>query len=159
MISGVYGYVLSSLCVSTAISCGATGAIFGFLGFLLSDLLASWNQAEHAKRTLAIYITHIILFIGAGLTPFVDNWAHIGGLVMGVLIALMLLPNIDVGECEQYCHGAISFLAFPIMATVFMLSVVIFFRKVDDAISWCPGCYLINRLCVLNWCEAAGPPI
>lgn len=156
MVSGVYGYVLSSLCVPGAISCGAGGALCGFLGFLLSDLLASWKRAKQPRATLSVFVVHVVVLLAIGLTPYVDNWAHIGGGIMGVLIALMLLPNIDVGECEQYCHGAISFLAFPAMATVFMLSVVVFFRKVDAAISWCPGCYLINEVCLMNWCNADG---
>lgn len=43
VISGMGGSVLSSLFVRTTISVGASGALFGLLGGMLSELLTNWT--------------------------------------------------------------------------------------------------------------------
>jgi hypothetical protein len=49
-------------------------------------------------------------------------------------------------------RGVIAFIAFPLMSTVFMLSLVLLFRKIDNFEGWCSGCYKFNAICMYNWC-------
>lgn len=42
-LSGIGGSLLSSLFVRTSISVGASGALFGLLGGMLSELLTNWT--------------------------------------------------------------------------------------------------------------------
>lgn len=43
MISGLGGSVLSALFIQSSISVGASGALFGLLGAMLSELLTNWT--------------------------------------------------------------------------------------------------------------------
>lgn len=47
VLSGVGGSLLSSLFVRTTISVGASGALFGLLGAMLSELLINWTIYEN----------------------------------------------------------------------------------------------------------------
>lgn len=43
LLSGIGGSILSSLFVRNSISVGASGALFGLLGSMLSELLTNWT--------------------------------------------------------------------------------------------------------------------
>lgn len=43
MLSGVGGSILSMLFIKSNISVGASGALFGLLGAMLSELLTNWT--------------------------------------------------------------------------------------------------------------------
>ena len=153
MISGTFGYVLSCLFVPELISCGTTGAICGYLGLMLSDLIAKWRGVKHPVIKLVVLIVLIVMLIILGLTPFIDNFLHIGGLIMGFLLALMLLPNLNFGRCEGVVHSIIAFLAFPVMSTLFMICLVIFFRRVDSDTTWCTWCMKATCVNISGWCK------
>lgn len=70
-------------------SVGASGAIFGMIGAVLYLTLA--NNGRYNTISAKRVILAIIYQIYIGLrTPFVDNAAHIGGLIWGVLVMLFL---------------------------------------------------------------------
>lgn len=55
--SGIGGSILSSLFVRTTVSVGASGAIFGLLGGMLSELLTNWTiYANVVSLTHFFYI-------------------------------------------------------------------------------------------------------
>jgi hypothetical protein len=140
------------LFVPELISCGTSGAIFGYLGVMLSDLIATWRSVTRPVLRLAGMVGIIALLIVLGLTPFVDNFMHIGGLIMGFLAALMLLPNLNFGKCEGRVHTILALIAFPLMSVVFMLCLVIFFRRVDTDTSWCSWCMKATCVDISGWC-------
>jgi hypothetical protein len=125
----------------------------GLVGLMLCDLWSSWRGIKTAKRDLILYIVVVIVLFVLGFTPYVDNWAHVGGIVMGILFALMLLPNFEFKGCSMVIRGIFAFLAFPLMATIFMLSLVILLREVGAAGQWCRGCEKFNVYCMSKWCE------
>lgn len=88
-------YVLSGICGSTlslafsynTVSAGASGAIFGLLGALL---YFGYYYRTYLGVVMKSSIIPVILFnllIGF-LSPGIDNAAHIGGLVAGILLAM-----------------------------------------------------------------------
>lgn len=151
VLAGTYGYIVSSLFIPNYISCGATGSMFGYLGLMLCDLCASWRKVQKPVFRLIFLIVAIVVLLAVGLTPYVDNFVHVGGFIIGLLFALMLLPNLSFGKCERYCHGVIAFLAFPVMSVLFMVTLVVFFREVVDT-NWCSWCHYINCVNISNWC-------
>jgi membrane associated rhomboid family serine protease/antitoxin component YwqK of YwqJK toxin-antitoxin module len=74
------------------ISVGASGAIFGLLGyFLVVNLLGVVSgTSDLSSLGSFIMVLAINLFLGFQFT-FIDNAAHIGGLVTGALVYSMLL--------------------------------------------------------------------
>ncbi|MEO8770373.1 MAG: rhomboid family intramembrane serine protease [Ferruginibacter sp.] len=91
-------YILSGICASLAsiywhtntVSVGASGGIFGLYGAILGLLLIN----AYDKQTKKGLFTMIGLYVGInllwGLTGGIDNAAHIGGLVSGALIGIIL---------------------------------------------------------------------
>jgi len=70
-------------------STGASGAIFGLYGFMLVLLLSKKMVLDKSDRRamLGLIIYLVLSNLISGLTGNIDNIAHVGGLLMGLLIA------------------------------------------------------------------------
>lgn len=78
-----------------AVSGGASGAIFGVYGALLSHLWLHRHEelGQEYKRLFRIAVLFCALAIFLGLQiRGIDNFAHIGGFVSGILAGLLLAP-------------------------------------------------------------------
>ncbi|KLU58947.1 rhomboid protease GluP [Peptococcaceae bacterium CEB3] len=87
LLSGIGGN-LSSYLFSPAVSAGASAAIFGLLGALL---FYSWRRPQLWRSGLGINLIVIIavnLILGV-IQPEIDNFAHLGGLVSGLVLAAL----------------------------------------------------------------------
>ena len=91
--SGIIGNIIS-LCYDLtlqqpAVSAGASGAIFGLMGALLYVVIA--NRGRLGRLSGRGMLVMVALSLYFGLTSSgVDNLAHIGGLVSGLLLAVVL---------------------------------------------------------------------
>jgi rhomboid protease GluP len=87
LISGFVGNVTSFI-FSPAPSLGSSTAIFGLLG---AEIVFSYrNQAllgSGARRVLINVITVAAINLIIGLSPAIDNWGHVGGLLGGLLFS------------------------------------------------------------------------
>ena len=90
LVSGIAGNLLSLLFLSTnTVSVGASGAIFGLMGALLyfGYHYRVYLGTVIKSQIIPIIILNLILgFMSTGI----NNFAHIGGLVGGILISMML---------------------------------------------------------------------
>ncbi len=94
LVSGLAGNLLSLIAQGDrAVSGGASGAIFGVYGALLSFL---WQQRDTLERREftrlfwgACLFAAITIFLGFQI-PGIDNGAHIGGFIAGVLAGAAL---------------------------------------------------------------------
>ncbi|HEY8909284.1 MAG TPA: rhomboid family intramembrane serine protease [Desulfosporosinus sp.] len=84
--SGLGGSIASFL-FTTALSAGASGAIFGLLGALL---YYSFKRPQLWKSGLGMNLVLVIMVnFGFGLIqPGIDNFAHLGGLLTGAIISI-----------------------------------------------------------------------
>jgi membrane associated rhomboid family serine protease len=153
-LSSIYGLILSCIFVSTLISCGFTGAAGGYILFLICDLISTWSAHKRPFICLIALIIGGALLILIGLTPYVDNFTHVGGMIMGFLFGLISLPNMSFGKSEKVCRIIIALAAFPTMSLLFMVCLVIFFRRVDSNMNWCKWCLKINCLNFSGWCPS-----
>ena len=88
ILSGLGGSI-ASFVFSTALSAGASGAIFGLLGALL---YYSYKRPALWKSGLGMNLVLVILVnLGFGLVqPGIDNFAHLGGLITGTISCVLL---------------------------------------------------------------------
>ena len=91
--SGIIGNIVSLFYDLTleqpAVSAGASGAIFGLMGALLYVVIA--NRGRLGRLSGRGMLVMVILSLYFGLTSTgVDNLAHVGGLVSGFLLAVLL---------------------------------------------------------------------
>jgi len=96
LLSGFAGSVFSFL-FNNAYAIGASGAIFGLIGaegiFLYQNRKLFGNQVRSAINNI-LFIVAINLFLG--LSPGIDNWGHIGGLLGGLIFAWFSGPRWSV---------------------------------------------------------------
>ncbi|RFU30703.1 hypothetical protein B7463_g5596, partial [Scytalidium lignicola] len=98
--SGIFGFVLGGNFAATGIaSTGASGALFGILALSLLDLLYTWNEkkrnGENPTRDLLFLLLDIVISFVLGLLPGLDNFSHIGGFLMGIVLGICILHSPD----------------------------------------------------------------
>ncbi|CAA7017611.1 unnamed protein product [Microthlaspi erraticum] len=101
MISGFGGSLLSSLFNRAGISVGASGALFGLLGAMLSELLTNWTIYANKFAALLTLIFIIAINLAVGILPHVDNFAHLGGFTSGFLLGFVFLIRPQYGYFNQ----------------------------------------------------------
>lgn len=93
MFSGVFAGIVSvAYNVHTneaVVSCGASGAIYGLMGALFVMLLL--ENRTNLKGQVPRFALYIVLSLYTGMRdPGIDNAAHIGGFVGGIIICIFL---------------------------------------------------------------------
>lgn len=84
IVSSVFSYMFS-----TAVSIGASGAIFGLLGAALIFAMKMKDRIGRGFITNIVSVILINLFMGFSMSN-VDNFGHLGGLIGGSAITLLL---------------------------------------------------------------------
>lgn len=106
-LSGISGFAASTwFSQSGIVSIGASGAIYGLLGFAV---VYGRFRAGAGARALADQLTQWLLY-GALMffIPGIDNLAHLGGLIPGAILGLLF----DPGEPRTRLHSALLWLGF-----------------------------------------------
>ncbi|KAH8805739.1 rhomboid family membrane protein-like protein [Xylogone sp. PMI_703] len=98
--SGIFGFVLGGNFAATGIaSTGASGALFGILAISLLDLLYTWDEKKrnggNPTRDLLFLLLDIVISFVLGLLPGLDNFSHIGGFLMGLVLGICILHSPD----------------------------------------------------------------
>ena len=79
----------------------------------------------------------MIIGLGLGLIPGVDNFAHLGGFAVGLLLAFVLLPVIHTSKTHRVVFYTLRIVALPLVVLGFVLLIRNF--GTDD---FCPMAYL-----------------
>jgi rhomboid protease GluP len=106
ILGAITGNVFSFLLTSSD-SVGASTAIFGLIGaegiVLYQNRKLLGNQFGRAIGNI-IFVAAINLFLG--LTPGIDNWGHIGGLLGGLIFTWFAGPRFEVKGIFPSLHLA-----------------------------------------------------
>ncbi|XP_022759793.1 RHOMBOID-like protein 2 [Durio zibethinus] len=167
LLSGFGGSILSSLFIQHNISVGASGALFGLLGAMLSELLTNWTIYTNKAAALITLVVIIAINLAIGILPHVDNFAHIGGFLTGFLLGFILLlrPQFGwVGRQQPHAaahikskHKAYQYV-FCVIAVVlliagFTVGLVMLFRG-ENGNDHCSWCHYLNCVPTSKWsCE------
>ncbi|KAI9827343.1 MAG: hypothetical protein M1819_006985 [Sarea resinae] len=106
--SGIFGFVLGGNYAATGIaSTGCSGCLFGIVALTLLDLLYSWQSRVSPLKDLMFIGIDIVISLVLGLLPGLDNFSHIGGLLMGLVLGVCILHSPEslrrrVGEVIPY---------------------------------------------------------
>ena len=161
VVPAVGGNILSAICLPQYISVGASGGIFGLIGGCLADIAINWNllflkstteEGDRWRHGMVLFwlIFDILVNCIIGLTPFVDNFTHLGGLVYGLLCGLSTIERLAVGffglQSQQEPWWKMHLLRFSgLIASI--LSIVIttvVLVQSDGVTSPCHGCRYIS---------------
>ncbi|GAA6035058.1 hypothetical protein JCM8097_002165 [Rhodosporidiobolus ruineniae] len=137
--SGIFGFVLgANFALVGQPSVGASGAIFGTHAALLVDLLAHWKIEYRPGRKLIYLLIEIVIGLAMGLIPGVDNFAHIGGFLVGLLTAVVLFPIIHPSRTHKWVFVALRAVAFVLLIVVFVVLTRNFYTSdPSKSCSWC----------------------
>lgn len=101
-LSGLAGGLLTQFSNPIAISVGASGAIFGLLGALLSYSIVNYINHSYYSLNIKTYLLMIILNLYSGLADKTINMNdHVGGLIAGVIIGLLFAIYINYNSEER----------------------------------------------------------
>lgn len=90
-LSGI-GASIASVLWTQGLSAGASGAIFGVLGALITFLVRRHHRLRPEARSLLfqlLFWAGVNIFLGATM-PGIDNFAHLGGFAVGLVSGLMV---------------------------------------------------------------------
>ncbi len=129
-LASITGGVLSMLCHDNTVVCaGASGAVFGLFGCGVMYVLLVWRVYNLEVTDVFGYMKSGLVFIGINflysLRPGVDMAAHIGGLIgglgLGVLMALPILKKevLHIDWCRRGVTFSTVLLAVVMFVTVF----------------------------------------
>lgn len=89
ILAGITSIVYNMYIGQEAVSCGASGAIYGLMGALLIMLIV--GSRGRSSSEVPRYLLYIGISIYSGMQDTsIDNAAHIGGFVAGALICLIM---------------------------------------------------------------------
>ncbi|KAG0025426.1 hypothetical protein BGZ82_010035 [Podila clonocystis] len=151
MTSGILGFVFGgNFAQLLSPSMGASGSIFGLIGCLVLDLIQNWKLVFRPCWELTKLSLMILVSFAFGLLPFLDNFAHIGGFIGGILTGLIFMPVVYFSKRDKYIKLGLRIIAMPLIVMVLVLGITNFYKG-NNTCTWCKylSCLPIN-----GWCDA-----
>lgn len=147
LISGFVGVVTSVLLLKDIVSVGASGAIYGLIGALYGDFLQNHKIMQEGKEMyLLSLILNTIIGLGIGLLPIIDNFAHIGGLLSGLLVSSILLTNTrrdQEGRRLTPCYSRVLTILSAILLASWIAASLYYIYNYDGQ-NFCSYCQNLN---------------
>ena len=118
--TGVFGFVLSALWSPFGMSIGASGAIMGLIGILIGASYHLGSVGRDLRRQLWRWVIYIAIF---GLLPMfsVDNAAHFGGFVAGLLLGYLVATGEPQTRGSENLWNSLAVISVLIIAGSFAL--------------------------------------
>jgi rhomboid protease GluP len=131
-VSGIFSSIASVYWHPMGVSAGASGAIFGMAGVLVSYVYLK-KTPSHIKinsKMLGSLGTFIAYNLAFGALPGISNAAHIGGLAMGLVVGAVLPAS---GASEDARRTRISLVA--IFSAIALVGSAIAAKKLSKGVS------------------------
>lgn len=94
ILAGIFGTILSIVFLPSVLSVGASASVFGLLGAVWADIIVNYCARGSLKGSAICGVSVCTaLNVVIGLTPWVDNFMHLGGMIAGLLIGLTLFAK------------------------------------------------------------------
>uniref|UniRef100_A0A0D6R0J3 RHOMBOID-like protein n=1 Tax=Araucaria cunninghamii TaxID=56994 RepID=A0A0D6R0J3_ARACU len=168
LVSAFGGSVMSALFIQNGVSVGASGALFGLLGAMLSELITNWTIYANKFAALLTLIFIIVVNLAFGLLPHVDNFAHLGGFISGFLLGFVFLvrpqfgwvrlkdlpPGYDTNSVVKSKYMAYQYilglLALILLIIGYTVGLVMLFRG-ENANKHCSWCHYLDCVPTSRW--------
>ncbi|KAI8336250.1 rhomboid family-domain-containing protein [Chlamydoabsidia padenii] len=158
--SGIWGFILSAMLSNeNTASMGCSGALFGLIGYMFIDVLVNWKVIQHPWRELISLLISTIISLVLGLLPGLDNFAHLGGFIVGLVMGLLIAPTRPMASKNlQMLTWLGRILALAILIVMFVVGIKQFYESADPSLI-CPNCKYLSCLPVNGWCDNNQPGI
>lgn len=173
IVPAIGGTIMSALFLPEYISVGASGGIFGLIGGCVADIMSNWNllfskvvnPTNDGKRfrhfwVLVWLFLDILLNVVIGLTPFVDNFTHLGGMIYGFLCGLSKLERLSFsffgvkkGILSKIRTSFVRFFGFIISIFCIIVTLLILMQSDGEKMTNCRGCRYVSCVPFPFWAE------
>ncbi|KAF9919970.1 hypothetical protein FBU30_010300 [Linnemannia zychae] len=155
MTSGIAGFIFGgNFAPLLSPSMGASGALFGLIGCLVLDLVQNWKLVVRPCWELSKLSLMILVSFAFGLLPFLDNFAHIGGFIAGILTGLVFMPVVYFSKRDKYIKLGLRVIALPLIIMLIVLGLTNFYSGASN----CSWCKYLSCLPINGWCDAFNTP-
>lgn len=139
--SGIGGTMLSAILIPYQPEVGASGALYGVLASLIVEVVVNWKIYKSPILELAKLLLLVALLFLAGLLPWIDNFAHIGGFLFGFLTSFVILPHVNFSEEDRIAKLVVQIACGVLSVVLFALLFIVFYLAQG---STCENCIYIN---------------
>ncbi|EGG06729.1 uncharacterized protein MELLADRAFT_43423 [Melampsora larici-populina 98AG31] len=141
--SGIFGFILGgNFSLVGQPSVGASGAIFSTHAAVLVDLVAHWSIEDRPARKLFFLLFEIIAGLALGLIPGIDNFSHLGGFAMGLLLSLILFPVLHQTKLHRISFYTMRLVC--LLGSILMFSLLYRNFFTDDPAASCSWCRYLS---------------
>ncbi len=118
--TGVFGFIVSALWAPFGVSIGASGAIMGLIGILIGSSFHLGTMGKDLRRQLWRWVIYIAIF---GLLPWfaVDNAAHFGGFISGLLLGYLVSTGEPQTRGSENLWSTLAIISVLVIAGSFAL--------------------------------------
>ncbi|KAH8555111.1 rhomboid family-domain-containing protein [Umbelopsis sp. PMI_123] len=154
MAAGIWGFVFGALFGSPSRpSMGCSGSLFGLIGFIFVDLLLNWRDTVNPWAEITKLAITTLISLALGLLPGLDNFAHLGGFIVGIVAGVMLIPNRKRATRRFIMFTWVArVIALVLLIIIFVVTIKEFY-SVEDPSKICPNCKYLSCIPVSNWCD------
>jgi rhomboid protease GluP len=120
LLTGIVASITSLWWHDLTVSAGASGAIFGMYGVFLSLLTTDLIEKSARKALLTSIGVFVVYNLMNGMKAGVDNAAHVGGLLSGLVIGFAYLPSLKRPNSYNLKKWSVATVAVLILLSSFI---------------------------------------
>jgi hypothetical protein len=126
--------------------------MYGLFGLLLLDIVQNWPILTTPWRDLIKLTISLLIALGIGLLPYIDNYAHFGGFFAGIFSGLIFMPKLYFSKADRRKKILFAILSVPILLGLLGVGFYLFFQNVAVNCPWCTyvDCIPPNAI----WCQS-----
>ncbi len=122
LLSAIGGGLLSFIFLPNDISVGASGGIVGFLGYLTVYGYFRRKLLSNSFLKNMLFNIAFIAFTGVFILPNVDNFGHLGGLIIGTIYGFLQISG-DIYKDPREVSSTTEFLGLATLGIFIAVSV------------------------------------
>jgi rhomboid protease GluP len=130
LFTGILASLTSIFMHPLTVSAGASGAIFGMYGVFLAMLTTNIIDKKARTALLTSIGVFVVLNLMNGMKAGIDNAAHIGGLISGLIIGYAYYPGL-----KKPSEAKISYLTVGLLFIAVSITSVIIYHKIPNDIA------------------------
>ncbi|XP_057442516.1 RHOMBOID-like protein 8 [Lotus japonicus] len=170
-LSAFVGALVAALFIQNTPAVGSSGALFGLLGTLLSQLVWNWKFLTKRNSAIASFVFVFMCNFLLGFLPYVDNFSNIGGFISGFLLGSVLLLSPQVQQVapnkgDLIDYGITSYMKSKLKQkldrpVLWIVSLILFSLLLSGCLvavlhginisSYCPWCPYVNCIPFSSW--------
>jgi rhomboid protease GluP len=123
ILSVIGGGIMTLIFLPGTASIGASGGIIGFLGYLTAYGFKRRKLLSNAFLKNMLFNIGFIAFMGVFVIPGIDNFGHLGGLLVGLIYGFIQVPN-DLHKDPREVGNVTKYLGYVSLGVFILTSII-----------------------------------